>query len=54
MIVFLLSHGQATIERGFSVNQEVQEVNMEELSLISQRMVYDEVSSLNVKVHHTS
>ena len=51
MIVFLLSHGQATIERGFSVNQEVQEVNMEELSLISQRMVYDELSSTNVKVH---
>lgn len=51
MITFVISHGQATFERGFSVNDEVQEVNMEELSLISQRMVYDELSSTNVKVH---
>ena len=51
MIVFLLSHGQATIVRGFSVNKEVVEVNMEELSLIFRRIIYDELTPLNVKVH---
>ena len=51
MIVCLVSHGQATIERGFSVNSEVLEPNMEELSLISQRLVYDQIIASDVKIH---
>lgn len=48
-IVFTLSHGQAAIERGFSVNKEVLDDNMKTLSLVSQRMVYDHITS--EKVH---
>ena len=51
MIVCVTSHGQATIERGFSVNKEVLEPNMEELSLIAQRIVYDQIIASNVKIH---
>jgi hypothetical protein len=40
-IVFTLSHGQAGVERGFSVNKEMLVENMKKNSLISQRIVYD-------------
>ena len=40
-IVFTLSHGQAGVERGFSVNKEILVENLKETSLISQRIVYD-------------
>ena len=34
-LVFILSHEQSHIERGFSVNKEVLQHNMKEKSLIS-------------------
>ena len=40
-LVLTLSHGQAAVERGFSVNKEVLVENMQELSLVSQRQVGD-------------
>ena len=39
--VLTLSHRQAAVERGFSVNKEVLVENMQELSLVSQREVGD-------------
>ena len=33
----LLSHGQATVERGFSVNKEVETCNLHDISLESLR-----------------
>ena len=51
MIICSMSHGQACIERGFSVNTEVLDPNMEELSLKSQRFVYDQILASEVKVH---
>ena len=51
MIICTMSHGQACIERGFSVNTEVLDPNMEELSLKSQRLVYDQILASEVKVH---
>ena len=51
MIICSMSHGQACIERGFSVNTEVLDSNMEELSLKSQRLVYDQILASEVKVH---
>ena len=38
-LVFTLSHGQAPVERGFSVNKELQVENLQQLSLVSQRIV---------------
>ena len=39
-----LSHGQASVERGFSVNK----VNQEELFLLSQRLVCDHLRGFNI------
>ena len=43
-IVFILSHGQAAVERGFSVNKELLVENLQQTSLISQRLICDYVS----------
>ena len=45
IFVFVLSHGQASIERGFNVNGEVLVENLGEESLVSQRLVYDQLKS---------
>ncbi|XP_056459485.1 uncharacterized protein LOC130392964 [Gadus chalcogrammus] len=42
--LLLLSHGQATVERGFSVNKEVEADNMKEDTVVAQRMICDYVS----------
>jgi len=41
--VFVLSHGNATVESGFSVNGELLVENLLEESLVAQRQVYDAV-----------
>ncbi|KAL3045305.1 hypothetical protein OYC64_013549 [Pagothenia borchgrevinki] len=41
--LLLLSHGQATVEREFSVNKEVETVNLLEESLEAQRLICDQV-----------
>ena len=46
--LLLLSHGQASIERGFSVNKDVLTCNMSKKTLVAQRMVADAVSSYKV------
>ncbi|XP_041857298.1 uncharacterized protein LOC121650073 [Melanotaenia boesemani] len=43
--LLLLSHGQATVERGFSVNKEVETCNLQANSLESLRLVCDQISS---------
>ena len=50
--VFLMQfHGQAELDCGFSVNLKVLNENMQELSLVSQQMLYDHVTSNNVTIH---
>lgn len=39
----LLSHGQATVERGFSINKELETWNVEEDTVVSQRLICDYV-----------
>ena len=41
-----MSHGQASVESGFSVNQSMLVENLQEESLIAQRQVYDGQQSL--------
>ncbi|KAJ8404028.1 hypothetical protein AAFF_G00343780 [Aldrovandia affinis] len=42
--LLLLSHGQATVEWGFSVNKEVETCNMQEDTVIAQRLICDYVT----------
>ena len=44
--LLLLSHGQASVERGFSINKEISVENMTAQTLISQRVIKDHL--LNV------
>ena len=41
----MLFHGQGFIERGFSINADVIDHNMQEKSIVSRRLVCDAVSS---------
>ena len=50
-IIFVLSHGQSAVERGFSINKELLVENLQEKSLVSQRMVYDHTSSNKINIH---
>lgn len=45
-ILLLLSHGQASVERSFSVNKEVSEQNMSEQTLVAHRMIKDHICSV--------
>ena len=46
-IVFTLSHGQADVDWGFSVNKELLVENLQQTSLISQRLICDYVSNFS-------
>lgn len=37
----LLSHGQATVERGFSVNRQIEVENLKERGIVAQRVIQD-------------
>ena len=47
-IILTLSHGQTSVERGFSINKSLPVENLTETSLISQRIVLDHLRSKNV------
>ena len=44
-ILLLLSHGQASVERGFSVNKEIEVENLLKHSLVAQRTICDYVEA---------
>ena len=46
-LVLVLSHGQAAVERGFSVNKKLEVENMKEHTLVARRVVCDHVNSVN-------
>jgi hypothetical protein len=51
--LLILSHGQASVERGFSVNKEILSTNLGKKSMIAQRIVTDAVKAeLNGNVHN--
>ncbi|KAL3868385.1 hypothetical protein ACJMK2_041196 [Sinanodonta woodiana] len=45
-VLLILSHGQASIERRFSVNKEVSTQNLSENSLIARRVIKDHIKSV--------
>ena len=46
-LFLILSHGQATVERRFSVNKEVECENMKAKTVVAQRLVYDHVKQVD-------
>lgn len=47
-LILTLSHGQASIERGFSINKEVVVENLKEQNLVALRLVCDEMKTHDV------
>ena len=45
-VILILSHEQAAVERGFSVNKELEVENLKEHTLVAQRIVCDHVNSV--------
>jgi hypothetical protein len=50
-MMMLLSHGQADIERGFSVNKAVASDNMDESTIVAFRRAYDGMQDVECEVH---
>ena len=48
-MILCLNHGQAAVERGFSVNKNLLQVNMTEASIVPQRMIYDHMISKDLQ-----
>ena len=44
--LLLLSHGQASVERGFSVNKQIRTDNLAEDSFVAKRIICDHVTSV--------
>jgi len=55
--LILISHGQATVERGFSTNKKIEVENLKEHSYIAQRVICDHINTVAdgdvLKVHIT-
>ena len=53
-VLLVLSHGQASVQQGFSVNKETEVENLHEHSLVAQRIICDHLRAvggvLNVPV----
>ena len=43
IFIFVLSHGQAPVERGFNINKSTAAEHLQEDSLVALRLVYDEI-----------
>ena len=46
-LLLVLSHGQASVERGFSVYKENEIENLKEQSLVAQRLICDHVKAVD-------
>ena len=45
-LLLVLSHGQASVERGFSVNKELEVENLANQSLVAQRLMCDHINAV--------
>ena len=54
ILLFCLSHGQSSIERGFKTNKEFEVENLSESLLISLRVISDHMRSKNVNAANIS
>jgi hypothetical protein len=44
--LLILSHGQATVERGFSVNKQVEVENLSQRAFVAHRVICDHIASV--------
>lgn len=47
-LMLVLSHGQSTVERGFSINKEMEVENLKEHTIIAERLVCDHVRNVEL------
>ena len=52
IFIFTLSHGQSQVERGFNINKNTLQENLQEKSLIGRRLIYDEVKASGKQPHN--
>lgn len=50
-LILVISHGQAQVERSFSVNDDILSTNMKTQTLCAIKLVHDTLKSQDVKVH---
>ena len=50
-IILTLSHGQAAVERGFSINKSLLKVNISEHSIISKKIIRDHMLANGLEAH---
>jgi len=50
IMVLIRSHGNAAVESGFSVNKELLVENMEEETIVAQRVVFDVIRVAGIDV----
>ena len=48
-MILCLKHGQAAVERGFNINKNLLQVNMTEVSIVAQRIIYDHMTSKDLQ-----
>ena len=46
--MMILSHGKSSIEHSFSINKTILDSNLQENSLITQRLIYNDFTSENI------
>ena len=51
-LFFTLSHSQYVVERGFSISKEILIENLQEKSIVCQRVAYDHVQASKVDLHN--
>ena len=44
--MLILAHGQATVERGFPLNKELEVQNLSERSFVAKRIIFDHASAV--------
>ena len=49
-LIFVLFHGQIQTEQGFNVNKDMLVENLEETSLIGQRIVFNHMSCTGIEI----
>ena len=49
--LLVLSHGQAGVERGFSINSEIMEYNFKQKSVVALRNIYDHIQTCGGILH---
>jgi len=47
-LVLVISHGQASVERGFNTNKSISKANLSEKSMVSRKMIIDHMQKKNL------